>query len=162
VIGLLNDYAEAVVGSIHAHGGQVLKFIGDGILGMFPLADGIMPCSRALDAAAGALASVQRLSAARRAGGRPITAMHVALHVGNVLYGNIGSRERLDFTVVGPAVNEVARIETLCRSLEQQVIVSSAFARDSGAARARLVSLGRYALKGVRRPEELFTLEPNA
>jgi adenylate cyclase len=83
--------------------------------------------------------------------------MHVALHVGEVLYGNIGSRDRLDFTVVGPAVNEVARIEALCRSLEQQIIVSAAFARDAGAARARLVSLGRYALKGVRRPEELFT-----
>ncbi len=88
--------------------------------------------------------------------------MHVALHVGDVLYGNIGSRDRLDFTVVGPAVNEVARIETLCRSLEQQVIVSSAFAPDAGTASDRLVSLGRYALKGVRRPEELFTLDPDS
>jgi adenylate cyclase len=84
----------------------------------------------------------------------------VALHVGDVLYGNIGSRDRLDFTVVGPAVNEVARIEALCRSLEQQVIVSAAFARAAGPARDRLVSLGRYALKGVRRPEELFTPDP--
>jgi adenylate cyclase len=82
------------------------------------------------------------------------------LHVGDVLYGNIGSRDRLDFTVVGPAVNEVARIEALCRQLEQRVIVSSAFAQASGRARGRLVSLGRYALKGVRRPEELFTLDP--
>ena len=112
-----------------------------------------MPCSRALDAAAGA----HRRRAARSApsalaAGRPATDMHVALHVGDVLYGNIGSRDRLDFTVVGPAVNEVARIEALCRSLEQQVIVSSAFAEDAGPARERLVSLGRYALKGVRRP----------
>jgi adenylate cyclase len=157
LIALLNDYAEAVVDSVHAHGGQVLKFIGDGILAMFPLADGTTPCSRALDAAQGAVAAAERLSAARTAAGRPATGMHVALHVGEVLYGNIGSRDRLDFTVVGPAVNEVARIEALCRSLEQQIIVSAAFARDAGAARARLVSLGRYALKGVRRPEELFT-----
>ena len=162
LIGLLNDYAEAVVGSVHAHGGQVLKFIGDGILAMFPLADGVMPCGRALDAAAGAIAAAHRLSAERVAAGRPATGMHVALHVGDVLYGNIGSRDRLDFTVVGPAVNEVARIETLCRSLEQQVIVSSAFAQDAGPARDRLVSLGRYALKGVRRPEELFTLDPGS
>ena len=162
LIGLLNDYAEAVVGSIHAHGGQVLKFVGDGILAMFPLAEGVMPCGRALDAAAGAIAAAQRLSAERLAAGRTATGMHVALHVGDVLYGNIGSRDRLDFTVVGPAVNEVARIETLCRSLEQQVIVSSAFAQDAGPASDRLVSLGRYALKGVRRPEELFTLDPGS
>ena len=162
LIGLLNDYAEVVVASIHAHGGQVLKFIGDGILGMFPLADGAMPCSRALDAAAGAIAAAQVLSTERVAAGRPATDMHVALHVGDVLYGNIGSRDRLDFTVVGPAVNEVARIEALCRSLEQQVIVSSAFADAAGPARERLVSLGRYALKGVRRPEELFTPDPGS
>ena len=162
LIALLNEYAEAVVGSIHAHGGQVLKFIGDGILAMFPLADGGMPCGRALDAAATAVAAAQRLSAERAAEGRPVTGMHVALHVGDVLYGNIGSADRLDFTVVGPSVNEVARIEALCRSLEQQVIVSSAFAADAGPARDRLVSLGRYALKGVRRPEELFTLDPGS
>ena len=88
--------------------------------------------------------------------------MHVALHVGDVLYGNIGSPDRLDFTVVGPAVNEVARIEALCRSLDQQVIVSAAFARDAGRPAHRLVSLGRFALKGVRRPEELFTLDLEA
>jgi adenylate cyclase len=99
---------------------------------------------------------------ARAAVGKLATGIRVALHAGDVLYGNIGSRDRLDFTVVGPAVNEVARIEALCRSLERQVIISSAFARDAGAARARLVSLGRYALKGVRRPEELFTLDAGA
>ena len=161
LIALLNDYAEIVVDQVHARGGQVLKFMGDGILAMFPLVDGTTPCDRALDAAVDACAAVERLSAQRRAQGRPATGMHLALHVGDVLYGNIGSRDRLDFTVVGPAVNEVARIEGLCRSLEQQVIVSAAFARDAGPARGRLVSLGRYALKGVRRPEELFTLDPS-
>ena len=82
--------------------------------------------------------------------------------MGEVLYGNIGSRERLDFTVVGPAVNEVARIEAMCRSLDQRIVTSSAFAEAAGAARRRLVSLGRYALRGVRRPEELFTVDPGA
>jgi adenylate cyclase len=160
LIALLNDYAECVVEHVQAQGGQVLKFIGDGILAMFPLRDDASPCARALDATAATLAAVERLSLEREAAGSLATGLHVALHVGEVLYGNIGSRDRLDFTVVGPAVNEVARIEALCRSLEQQVIVSSAFAAEAGDARARLVSLGRYALKGVRRPEELFTLDP--
>ena len=89
-----------------------------------------------------------------------MTDAHIALHVGELLYGNVGSPRRLDFTVLGPAVNETARIEALCRSLEQPVIVSSAFAEAAGDARARLVSLGRYAMKGVARPQELFTLDP--
>lgn len=161
LIGFLNDYAEIVVTHIHEHGGQVLKFVGDGILAMFPLHDGAGPCGRALDAAEATLAGVERLGEERAAAGQLATGLHVALHVGEVLYGNIGSPDRLDFTAVGPAVNEVARIETLCRSLEQRVIVSSAFAAEAGPARQRLVSLGRYALKGVRRPEELFTLDPD-
>jgi adenylate cyclase len=162
LIALLNAYAGAVVEEIHAHGGQVLKFVGDGILAMFPLRDDAEPCARALDAAVAVLAAADRLRRQRLAAGLPATGIHLALHVGEVLYGNIGSRDRLDFTVVGPAVNEVARIEALCRSLDQQVIVSSAFAAADEAARSRLVSLGRYALKGVRRPEELFTLDPEA
>jgi adenylate cyclase len=89
-----------------------------------------------------------------------VTATQLALHVGELLYGNVGSPRRLDFTVLGPAVNEAARIEALCRSLEQPVIVSSAFADAAGQARVRLVSLGRYAMKGVARPQELFTLDP--
>jgi adenylate cyclase len=78
-----------------------------------------------------------------------------------VFYGNIGSDERLDFTVVGPAVNEVARIAAMCRSLERNVLLSQAFA-DAMARmeRGRLVSVGRYALRGVERPQELFTLDP--
>ena len=109
-----------------------------------------------------ALRHVDELNGRRRVEGLPWTNIHLALHIGEVLYGNIGSRERLDFTVVGPAVNEVARIEAMCRSLDQRVVISSAFATAAGDARARLVSLGRYALRGVRRPEELFTIDPGA
>ena len=162
MMALLNDYAETVVGSIHAHGGQVLKFIGDGVLAMFPLVDGSAPCTRALNAAVEAADATLRLNERRAAAGQLTSGIHVALHVGDVLYGNIGSPDRLDFTVIGPAVNEVARIEALCRTLDQQMIVSSSFAQDAGPARLRLVSLGRYALKGVRRPEELFTLDAEA
>jgi adenylate cyclase len=91
----------------------------------------------------------------------PVTHTHVALHVGDLLYGNLGSARRLDFTVLGPAVNEAARIEALCASLEQTIIVSQAFAEAAGDARRKLVSLGRYAMKGVARPQELFTPDPD-
>lgn len=157
LLGLLNDYAETVVDVVQDHGGEVMKFIGDGILAIFPLTEDV--CSRALNAAQSLLPAVDALTARRTGEGLPSTGIHVAMHVGEVLYGNIGSRDRLDFTVVGRAVNEVARIEAMCRSLEQRLIVSEAFAASAGAARERLVSLGRYALRGVRRPEELFTLD---
>ena len=97
----------------------------------------------------------------RRAGNSlPITYVYVGLHIGEVFYGNVGSDERLDFTVVGPAVNEVARIASLCRSVERDVLLSQAFANAVGLERCQLVSVGRYALRGVERPQELFTLDP--
>jgi adenylate cyclase len=139
----------------------VLKFMGDGILAIFPTHE-VSPCGRALDAAEAALDHIDRLNERRAGAGLPFTGVHLALHVGEVLYGNIGSRERLDFTVVGPAVNEVSRIEAMCRNIDQRVVISSAFAEAAGDQRRRLVSLGRYALRGVRRPEELFTLDPEA
>ena len=95
-----------------------------------------------------------------RAGkGLPTTDIYLALHVGEVFYGNIGSKDRLDFTVVGPAVNEVSRLAALCRSVDQPLLASSAFAAALGEARSRLVSVGRYALRGVGRPQDLYTLE---
>jgi adenylate cyclase len=156
---LLNEYAEAQVEAIEAQGGHVLKFIGDGLLAIFPQPDTGEACRSALAAAIGHRERIAALNARRAAAGLPVTDTHVALHVGELLYGNLGSPRRLDFTVLGPAVNEAARIETLCASLEQTVIVSSAFAEAAGEARSLLVSLGRYAMKGVARPQELYTLE---
>jgi adenylate cyclase len=92
----------------------------------------------------------------------PMTDMYLGLHVGKVFYGNIGSEERLDFTVVGPAVNEVSRIASMCRSVDQPLLVSSAFASALGEPSRRLVSVGRYALRGVARAQDLFTLDPDA
>lgn len=160
VLAMLNDYAEAEVEAIEAHGGHVLKFIGDGLLAIFPGAAESTACVQALDAAIDFRTRIVALNARRAAEGLPVTDAHIALHVGEVLYGNVGSRRRLDFTVLGAAVNEAARIESLCGSLDQPIIVSTAFAQAAGEARSRLLSLGRYALKGVSKPQELFTLDP--
>jgi adenylate cyclase len=160
VLALLNDYAEALVEQIEEHGGHVLKFIGDGILAIFPHEDTALACRHALEAAIEHRRRIAALNERRTASGLRVTDTHVALHVGELLYGNLGSPRRLDFTVLGPAVNEAARIEALCGSLEQNVMVSSAFAAAAGDARRLLVSVGRYAMKGVARPQELFTLDP--
>ena len=159
VLAMLNAYAEAQVEAIEGHGGHVLKFIGDGLLAIFPGAEEVSACRNALDAADDFRARVRALNERRRADALPTSDAHVALHVGEVLYGNVGSFRRLDFTVLGAAVNEAARIEALCGSLDQPVIVSTAFADAAGDARSRLVSLGRYAMKGVSKPQELFTLD---
>ena len=159
MLALLNDYAEAQVEEIEAQGAHVLKFTGDGILAIFPHDDTSAACKHALDAAAAQRARIAALNSRRAASGLRVTDTHVALHVGELLYGNLGSARRLDFTVLGPAVNEAARIEALCASLEQTIIMSSAFAEAAGDARGLLVSLGRYAMKGVARPQELLTVD---
>ena len=162
IIPLLNDYADAIISAIHAHDGDVLKLMGDGTLAIFTADDRRRACQAALDAVGAARRDIATLNHRRRAEGLPTTQMYLGLHVGEVFYGNIGSRLRLDFTVVGPAVNEVSRIAALCRSVDQPVLVSSAFAAALGDAMGRLVSVGRYALRGVGRPQDLFTLEPEA
>jgi adenylate cyclase len=158
MLALLNDYAEIQVEAIETHGGHVLKFIGDAVLAIFRDDDPGTASVHALDAAVDYRRRLAALSERRQAAGLPVVDTHLALHVGEVLYGNVGSPRRLDFTVLGPAVNEASRIEALCGSLEQHVVVSSAFA-EACPARSRLVSLGRYALKGVARPQEMFTLD---
>jgi adenylate cyclase len=158
VIPLLNDYADAIVSVIHGHGGDVLKLIGDGILAIFTADDRERACTGALAAATAARSEVAALNLQRARDGLPVTDAYVDLHVGEVFYGNIGSIERLDFTVVGPAVNETSRIAAMCRSVDQPVLVSEAFAKVDGM-RERLVSVGRYALRGVAQPQELFTLD---
>jgi adenylate cyclase len=161
VIPLLNDYSDAIVSAIHEHGGDVLKLIGDGTLAIFTAEDRTHACGAALSAAIAAREGIVELNRHRVADGKPITDMYLGLHVGEVFYGNVGSRERLDFTVIGPAVNETSRIAAMCRSVDQPILMSSAFA-DVGGIKRRLISVGRYALRGVAHPQELFTLDPNA
>jgi adenylate cyclase len=157
---MLDAYFDVMVGPVVANGGQVLKFIGDGCLMIYRLngSDRSDVCAHALNAVAEMRARVRKLNAARRAAGEETMELDVALHLGDVLYGNVGAADRLDFTVVGPAVNEASRIEPLCKRLGRTVLVSEAFARAATNCAHRLESVGRHALRGVREPQELFAL----
>ena len=114
-----------------------------------------------LRAEASLRSGIKAVNERRAAGNHPVTSVYLGLHIGEVFYGNIGSEDRLDFTVVGPAVNEASRIAAMCRSVDRSVVLSSEFAAATPEPeRSKLVSVGRYALRGVGRAEELFTLDP--
>jgi adenylate cyclase len=164
VADLLNDVFEILAASLRARGGQVLKFIGDAMLATFSFeeADRAETCRRALDAAIEAMANIDALNTARAAAGVPVASVDLALHVGEVLYGNVGATDRLDFTVIGPAINEVARIEALCEPLGRAVLVSAEFVAAIIGGETRLETLGRHALRGVREPKEIFALNLGA
>jgi adenylate cyclase len=159
VIELLNAIFETLTASLRPRGGEVLKFLGDGMLAIFPFVDATQgeTCSRTLDAAAEAMEGLERLNAARQHAGKPVAPVDLALHLGEVLYGNVGAVDRLDFTVIGPAVNEVARIETLCEPLSRKVLISAELAAAL-ADRRRLEPLGYHTLRGVREPREIYGL----
>jgi adenylate cyclase len=154
VIGLLNGYFDCLVPALEAHGGEVLKFVGDGLLGIIPVGgDPAIACRNALAAAAEARAALAAANAERAERGEPELRYGLALHLGEVLYGNVGSVGRLDFTTIGPAVNLTARLETLARDLGRDLVASSAFARHCPDA---LISLGAFQLRGFRAPQEVF------
>jgi len=162
IIPFLNDYAEASINAIHDAGGEVLKLIGDGVLAMFTAEDMTAARRAALAAEHRFRKNMAALNARRAADGRPTTSAYLGLHVGEVFYGNIGSDDRLDFTVVGPAVNEVSRIAAMCGSVDRDFLVSSEFRAGLDAAGRRyLVSTGRYALRGIGRAQDLYTLDPD-
>jgi adenylate cyclase len=162
IIPFLDDYAQAAIDAVHDEGGDVLKLIGDGVLAIFTGDDIARARCAALRAEHQFRRNMTDLNARRSGGGRPTTTAYVGLHVGEVFYGNIGSEDRLDFTVVGPAVNEVSRIASMCRSVDRELLLSQAF-RDGldAAAQAYLVSAGRFALRGIGRARELYTLDPD-
>ena len=160
LIEMLNDYLEAMACPVHDNHGQILKFMGDGLLATFDLTarDEAAVCRDALKAAAELRSAFLAFNQERKAAGKPVMDFGLALHLGEVLYGNIGASDRLDFTVVGPAVNEASRIQALCRSLERNILISSTFQEVACGGPAGLESLGFHALRGVREPQELFTL----
>jgi adenylate cyclase len=140
----------------------VLKLIGDGVLAMFTHANVAVARRAALRAEFRFRRNISALNARRAAEGRPTTTAYVGLHIGEVFYGNIGSEDRLDFTVVGPAVNEVSRIASMCASVDRELLISSAFGNGLDAeGRKYLVSTGRFALRGISRAQDLYTLDPD-
>ena len=157
LIDLLNDYFEIVAGAVTSERGEVLKFIGDGMLAIFEIAEGGNPaehCAAALRAAHTAVAAVAARNLERRAAGVPEIRFGIALHLGEVTYGNIGAKGRLDFTVIGPAVNHAARLEKLAADLGRDVVISASFA--AAAIAHPLQSLGFHKLRGVTEPQEAF------
>ncbi len=157
VIAALDAWFDRIAGSVHAFGGEVLKFMGDGVLAIFPVI-GESPagaCEAALRAVAAAQAGMAHLDATRRRQGLPSLAFRAALHIGEILWGNIGAADRLDFTAIGPAVNLVSRLEGLCRSLDRSVLISGALAAETA---ATLVSLGSHTLRGIATPCAIYTL----
>jgi len=162
LIPFLNDYAEIVITAVHGAGGDVLKLMADGVLAIFTADDPTDACAAALRAETDMRRRHAELNLRRVASGQPVSSIYLGLHTGDVFYGNIGSKDRLDFTVVGQAVNETSRIASMCRSADRDVLFSLDF-RDAlpPLERDRLVSVGRYALRGVGRAQELFTLDPD-
>ena len=161
LVEMLDAYFDCLVPNIDALGGQVLKFLGDGLLATFALngRPAAEVCELALSAASRILGQVRQLNAERAGAGQPMMDLDLVLHLGDVFYGNVGSTDRLDFTVIGPAVNEAARIEALCSQHERNLLISEAFARAASQSADRLVSIGRYALRGVRSAQSLYTLD---
>lgn len=162
LIEMLNAYFGVVVAAIQDRGGNVLKFMGDGLLAMFDLPRPEAAAIAALDTAAELIDRIEALNRDRAAADLPVTGFTFALHAGEIFYGNIGAENRLDFTVIGPAVNLTARLAGMHHALGQQVILSEPVFRAAQGAgqdsRHDVVSLGRYMLRGVSRPQELFTL----
>ena len=158
LIAMLNAYFGLAVAEIEAHGGNVLKFMGDGMLAIFDREEFSDASDRALSVVRSFAEQIPGLSAARAENGDPTLGYTMAVHAGRVLYGNIGADERLDFTVIGPEVNLAARISGMHRPLGQRIILSEEVARDVKDDSFDLVSLGRYMLRGVTHPHELFTL----
>jgi adenylate cyclase len=157
VITALDAWFDRIAGAVHAFGGEVLKFIGDGVLAIFPIGErpASAACDAALSAVGAARAGMAHLDQARGRQGLPPLPFGMALHLGEMLWGNIGTADRLDFTAIGPAVNLVGRLEGLCRPLGRSVLVSGAVAAETT---TRLIPLGEHKLRGIEAPCAVFTL----
>jgi len=156
VISALDAWFDRIAGSVHAFGGEVLKFIGDGVLAIFPvIGDPRGACEAALRAVSAARAGMAHLNATRQQQRLSPLAFGAALHLGEILWGNIGAADRLDFTAIGPAVNLVSRLEGLCRPLDRAVLLSGALAAEM---QVPLVPLGTHALRGIASPCAVFTV----
>ena len=158
VLELLNNYFQHVGNALAVHGGEILKFIGDGVMAYFPAEDALflpMVTGNALNAARQVIADIEAANEARAAGGAEPVRFGVGLHVGPVTFGNVGTEDRLDFTVIGSAVNRTSRLEGLTKALGVQVCASADF---QAVCEQPMRSLGTHRLRGVPKPVEIFTL----
>lgn len=166
-VGVLNDFFDCMAGSVLAHGGEVLRFIGDAVLAIFPIdpagcVDGPdrcpehqRACEAAVAAARGAMTRLDALNGERGRRGEPALRAGIAMHLGEVMYGNIGVPDRLEFSVIGAAANEAARLQSLCKDLDRPVLASGEFAQVQA---ENWTSLGPHTLRGVGTPREVFSL----
>lgn len=164
LIEILDAYLDLMARPVLDNRGQILKFMGDGFLATFDLQqrDRKDVCLDAVRAAEQLLETVPRFNAERIAAGQQTMEFGIGLHLGEVVYGNIGASERLDFTVIGSAVNETSRIEGLCRPLQRNVLISNSFREAAAVSASRMISVGFQVLRGVREPQELFTIQATA
>jgi adenylate cyclase len=155
VISLLNDFFETMVDAVAAEGGETLKFVGDAMLAIFDLRGEEVAnrCGAAMRAARAAIAKIAERNAERAATGRPQIRFGLALHLGEVSYGNIGAANRLDFTVIGPAVNHAARLEKLASELGRPLVASASFVAGCS---EPMTNLGKFQLRGVLEPQDVF------
>ena len=154
VIQLLNDYFDAMSDPIERHGGEILKFMGDGLLAIFPLSKP-SACEDLLTAIREGQEAMAKVNEQHQRLGRDPLRYGVGVHVGDVMYGNIGSRRRLDFTVIGPAVNVASRLETLTKEVRRPVLLSRAFV-EMATCTEEMDNLGTFPLRGLGEPVEVF------
>jgi len=154
VIEILNGYFDAMAEPIERHGGEILKFMGDGLLAIFPLGNPTA-CIDLLRAIGEAQTALARLNEQSLLAGRDALRYGIGVHVGDVMYGNIGSRKRLDFTVIGPAVNIASRLENLTKEVKRSVLFSKTFVEMAGCG-SKLENLGSYPLRGLGEPVSVF------
>ncbi len=162
----LNEFFDCTAGAVLEHGGEILSYIGDAVFAIFPIGGTERPlreacfpeegaCAAALAAAVDARTRVDALNQRRKRRGESRLNFGLAIHVGDVMYGNLGVAQRMQFTVIGAAANEAARLADMCKGLGRWVLVSSAFPRCFP---NQMVSLGHHVMRGVDSPQEIFTL----
>ncbi len=163
---ILNDFFDCMAGAVLDHGGEVLRFIGDAALAIFPTGEtkpsvrqrchsSHQACDDALAAAIDAQGRMAELNRARISEAEPPLEFGIGLHIGGLTYGNIGVPERLEFTVIGAAANEAARLEGLCKVLKTSVLISEDFRRCFS---GDLESMGLHSMRGIDGEREIFTL----
>jgi adenylate cyclase len=158
VLAMLNEYYEIIGTALKRQGGEILKFIGDGVMAIFPIVDAMFlpsACGGAYDAARETIECMAGRNIERVAAGEPEIRFGVGLHVGPVTWGNVGTEDRLDFTVIGAAVNRCARLESLTKVLGAGVLTSAEF---NAVCPRPLKSVGKHRLRGVPQAVEVFTL----